>query len=95
MKAIRFTFSQGGTYVSNHTPSRDGSSENLSGLYVRAEIAEQLVNVLTKFTAWNKKYPSSKIYSEAQIRIIARELDAINEEAIAALAKIGEQPTLS
>jgi len=53
-----------------------------------AEVVEALIEAAKKFTAWNKKYPSSRIYNETSIRQIAKELDAINDETIEALANI-------
>lgn len=50
----------------------------------------ELVEALEKFTAWNERYPSSRIYGEGDIRRIAGELDVIYDEAHAALAKARE-----
>ncbi len=58
-----------------------------SGEYVMSKIADDLIGVLTEFVEWNKKYPSSRIYSEIEIRTIAKELDAINEKAVAVIAE--------
>lgn len=48
--------------------------------------APDLLAVLKEFAAWNKKYPSSNIYSEGEIRRIARELDDIYDRAKVAIA---------
>jgi hypothetical protein len=42
---------------------------------------------LRKFSEWNEKYPSSRTYSHYQIIPITKELDEINGEATAILAK--------
>ena len=64
------------------------SSEDISGEYVRAEVAEQMKSVLQEFIAWNKKYPSSEIFDYAEIKAITKELDAINEKAIKEIANL-------
>jgi hypothetical protein len=62
-------------------------------LWHKQQAAEAMHDALEKFVGWNKKYPSSRIYSEGQIRQIAAELDAIAAEARAALAAAqGEKP---
>lgn len=61
-----------------------------SGEYIRVEDAKKFIVVLNKFIDWNKKYPSGRIYSETEIRKIARELDAINDKAIEAISNTDE-----
>ena len=53
---------------------------------LRAE-RDELLAVLKKVAAWNKVYPSSRIYGHEAIKRIAAEMDAINAEAKAAIAK--------
>lgn len=48
-----------------------------------------LIEVLRKVVAWNKKYPTSRIYNEATIKEIASEMDEICKDAQQALAKEG------
>ena len=49
----------------------------------------ELVSVVEKFVAWNEKYPSNRVYSRyVEIVQIAKELDEINAEAVAVLAKV-------
>lgn len=50
-------------------------------------LVKELVGVLQKVVKWNEDYPSSRIFSEGEIRKIAKEMDAINEDARAALQK--------
>lgn len=47
---------------------------------------DEMLSVLEKFSAWNKRYPSSRIYSGSAIREITKELDQIAEEADAAIS---------
>ena len=49
---------------------------------------DELLAVLEKFAAWNKRYPSHRIYNESSIRSIAKELDQIAAEAEAAIASV-------
>lgn len=49
---------------------------------------DELLAALEKFVAWNKRYPSSRIFSESAIRKIAKELDEIAAESEAAIAKV-------
>lgn len=57
------------------------------------DAAPDLLAVAQQFAAWNKRYPSTRIYSESAIRNIAAELDQIAAAAGAAIAKAtGGQP---
>jgi hypothetical protein len=64
----------------------DHSQRTLDALKLRQERDEAL-DVLRKFAEWNAKYPSSRTYSHYQIIPISKELDEINGEATAILAK--------
>jgi hypothetical protein len=55
--------------------------------YVRSDLVEGLVEVVEKLAKWNKDYPSTRVYGYGDIKQIAEEMDAINAQAIAALAK--------
>lgn len=44
----------------------------------------ELREVVDSVIAWNKKYPTNKIFNESEIREIAKEMDTINAAAIAA-----------
>ena len=55
-----------------------------------AKQRDELLAVLEKFIAWNKAYPSSRIYSAPATLVIAKELDQIAEQAEAAIRKLGE-----
>lgn len=52
------------------------------------EQRDKLLAALEKFIAWNKAYPSSRIYSATAIRVIAKELDQIADQAEAAIASV-------
>ena len=52
---------------------------------------DELLAALEKFIAWNKAYPSSRIYSATAIRVIAKELDQIADQAEAAIASVKEK----
>ena len=47
---------------------------------------DDLLAALERFVAWNRRYPSSRIYSATSIRQIAHELDQIAAQAEAAIA---------
>lgn len=49
---------------------------------------DELLSVMKDFTEWNKKYPSSRIYSEHFVRIIGLELDAIASAAEKVVASV-------
>jgi len=49
--------------------------------------APELYGVVEKLAKWNKDYPSARVYGYGDIKQIAEEMDAINAQAIAALAK--------
>lgn len=57
-------------------------------LLVNEKTLDGLVGVVEKFVAWNEKYPSDRVYSHHVIVQIAKELDEINAEAVAVLAKV-------
>ena len=78
MEKVKFIYPHLGAYGCD-------KSGDQSGEYIRAEVAEELLAALQKFVAWNAKYPSSRIYNETDIRKIAKELDTINEDAVAAI----------
>lgn len=61
----------------------DMQTMTIRGLEIQRD---ELLAVLEKFIAWNKAYPSSRIYSAPAIRVIAKELDQIAEQAEAASA---------
>jgi hypothetical protein len=46
----------------------------------------ELVEVCESIVAWNKKYPTSRIFSEGEIRKIAKEMDEICKMAELAIA---------
>ncbi len=46
-----------------------------------------MLSALEKFIQWNKRYPSSRIFSHSEILAIAKELDLIATEAEEAVAK--------
>lgn len=54
-----------------------------------------LRSVVQAVVDWNTKYPSSRIYDEGSIRKIAAEMDAIFEQARAALAVSAPPPLLA
>lgn len=48
--------------------------------------ATKLYKVVQAVADWNKRYPPERIYSHYEIKTIAGEMEAINVQAIAALA---------
>lgn len=71
--------------VNIHDPAVVGQHEANTALIAAAP---DLLAVVEKLAEWNRKYPSSRIYGESQIREIAAENDAINAEGLAAIAKV-------
>jgi tRNA(Ser,Leu) C12 N-acetylase TAN1 len=53
-----------------------------------ADLQAELVETLKDFLEWNKKYPSSQIYSHYKIIQIAAELDSIAEKAKQVIEKV-------
>ena len=49
--------------------------------------APELYEVVERLAKWNKDYPSSRVYGYGDIKQIAAEMDEINTQAQAALAK--------
>src|SRR5574343_940238 len=48
---------------------------------------DELLLIIKKVSAWNRSYPSSRVYGYGGIKKIAAEMDALYVEACAAIAK--------
>lgn len=46
-----------------------------------------LLAVVKKVVEWNRKYPSSRVFSHSEIVAIAKEMDEINDAALEALGE--------
>ncbi len=62
-------------------------TQQLAEVLLREQRRVNELEIIVRLVAdWNRKYPSSRIYGEYDIRQISKEMDEINHACIAALA---------
>lgn len=70
------------------------ASEQIQAAHQRAEKAEainrRMVELLQRLVEWSVKYPSSRIYNESEIRVIAKQIDEISSESAELLKEVSK-----